>query len=405
MNVEENFFDENLYFEQLRYEHEWRDNIFNESNGKIDLKNIRKQLNHLKQIKDEYTTKEILSLYESKNGFVTFTDYEDKLSFWKDKNLNLLCRSYHFKKKYQNEWYDFTMTIEPQNDKERNLYFIHLTEWLNNLRTTHDNVVFLSFEQLTYNYELNPPITEVFILNEIKKTKERINQQIQKEIFFTNKFIDGFRSIEGIIVDDLYSSLVTIDQLEIISYLLSPIVGFLKYETFLKQELKNKDFTEEIMLKLDKNEEREAKEVSKIKSFKRIDLFSEQHINYIRKELIDKNYIEKISFEDFLKIFDYRNLSEIKQKIIWKIPYKTFTENKPSYDWKSLLYLINELVEPDFNKFRIEIRDVIRECFDFPNGTLYNKSVKSFDTYVTPFKRKTKVESKKIDEIFNKLYN
>ncbi|MDC8026479.1 hypothetical protein NBY09_09945 [Elizabethkingia anophelis] len=245
----------------------------------------------------------------------------------------------------------------------------------------------------------------MFLINEREKNDNRIQYSQTKEIYFTKKFVEGFRSFDGVIFSDLHTSPLPIDLLEIVSYLVSPVIGYLKYEKFLRHTLKEKNFTDDVV-KVDKIEKEYANtNIDNATSFNVVYPFKyEESINFIRRKLIEKDYIEDIRFEDFLKVFDNRDLKEISQKIIWKIPYKNSTESKISYDWGSLLYLIRKLVEPDFKKDNKEIRDIINICFDFPDGTLCSKSKKNWGNAISNFKNKTSITNTKIDEILNEFY-
>ncbi|MCL1663330.1 hypothetical protein M2T78_03635 [Elizabethkingia ursingii] len=403
--MEQDFFDENSYFESLRLEEEKHTNIFDEYNEKINIKDIRESLRNLKKQKKKYSKTAIISLGKKFIKIEKKDDYEEKLKFWIEEELNPLTRTYFYNKENDDKKLVIAMNIEPKEDKDKNLYFKYLTEWINETKFELDNnEIYLPFTRLKENYDSQPNITEMFLINELENNDSRIKLSQTKEIYFTKKFVEGFRSLEGVIFSDLHTSPLPIDLLEIVSYLVSPVVGFLKYEKFLRHTLKERNFTEVVVN--DEIEKEYSNTVDKARSFKRIKFFrNNESINFIRRKLIEKDYIEEISLEDFLKVFDNRNLKDISKKIIWKIPYKNSTKNKSSYDWKSLLYLIRELVEPDFKTYSKEIRDIINTCFDFPDRTLYDKSIKSFTTnYVKPFEAKVKIYNKKLDEIFNELH-
>ncbi|MDX8570460.1 hypothetical protein OZ666_02115 [Elizabethkingia sp. HX QKY] len=403
--MEQDFYDENSYFESLRLEEEKHTNIFDESNYKINITEIREKLRNLKQQKKKYSTTGITSLGKK---FIKIgnEDYEGKLKFWIEKELNPLNRTYLLNKEYNDEKFVISMNIEPKDDKEKNLYFKYLTEWINETKfELNNNETSLPFTKLKENYDSQSYITEMFLIKELEKNDNRIKLSQTKEIYFTKKFIEGFRSLEGVIFSDLHTSPLPIDLLEIVSYLVSPVIGYLKYEKFLRHTLKEKNFTDDVV-KVDKIEKEYANtNIDNATSFNVVYPFKyEESINFIRRKLIEKDYIEDIRFEDFLKVFDNRDLKEISQKIIWKIPYKNSTESKISYDWGSLLYLIRKLVEPDFKKDNKEIRDIINICFDFPDGTLCSKSKKNWGNAISNFKNKTSITNTKIDEILNEFY-
>ncbi|OPC00747.1 hypothetical protein BAS10_00480 [Elizabethkingia meningoseptica] len=403
--MEQDFFDENSYFESLRLAEEKHTNIFDEYNKKINFESIRESLRNLKKQKKKYSKTTIISLGKKFIKIEKKDDYEEKLKFWIEEELNPLTRTYFYNREYDDKKFVIAMNIEPKEDKDKNLYFKYLTEWINETKFELDNnETYLPFTKLKENYDSQPNITEMFLIKELEKNDNRIKLSQTNEIYFTQKFVEGFRSLEGVIFSDLHTSPLPIDLLEIVSYLVSPVIGYLKYEKFLQHTLKERNFTEVVVN--DEIEKEYSNTVDKARSFKRIKIFrNNESINFIRIKLIEKDYIEEISLEDFLKVFDNRNLKDISKKIIWKIPYKNSTKNKISYDWKSLLYLIRELVEPDFKTYRKEIRDIINTCFDFPDRTLYDKSIKSFTTnYVKPFEAKVKIYNKKLDEIFDELY-
>ncbi|MCT4001756.1 hypothetical protein HZQ19_07720 [Elizabethkingia anophelis] len=404
--MEQDFYDENSYFESLRLEEEKHTNIFDESNYKINITEIRENLRNLKQQKKKYSKTAIISLGKKFTKIEKKDDYEEKLKFWVEEGLNPLTRTYFYNKENDDKKFIIAMNIEPKKDKEKNLYFKYLTEWINETKfELNNNETSLPFTKLKENYDSQSNITEMFLIKELEKNDNRIQLLQTKEIYFTQKFVEGFRSIEGIIFSDLHTSPLPIDLLEIVSYLVSPVIGYLKYEKFLRHTLKEKNFTDDVV-KVDKIEKEYANtNIDNATSFNVVYPFKyEESINFIRRKLIEKDYIEDIRFEDFLKVFDNRDLKEISQKIIWKIPYKNSTENKISYDWGSLLYLIRKLVEPDFKKNNKEIRDIINICFDFPDGTLCSKSKKNWGNAISNFKNKTSITNTKIDEILNEFY-
>ncbi|MDC8026478.1 hypothetical protein NBY09_09940 [Elizabethkingia anophelis] len=137
--MEQDFYDENSYFESLRLEEEKHTNIFDESNYKINITEIRENLRNLKQQKKKYSKTAIISLGKKFTKIEKKDDYEEKLKFWVEEGLNPLTRTYFYNKENDDKKFVIAMNIEPKKDKEKNLYFKYLTEWINETKFELDN--------------------------------------------------------------------------------------------------------------------------------------------------------------------------------------------------------------------------------------------------------------------------
>ena len=125
--------------------------------------------------------------------------------------------------------------------------------------------------------------------------------------------------------------------------------------------------------------------------------------------MIEKGYIEDITFENFVKVFDYQpikiGVEELESKIIWKIEYKTTNKEKKTYDWTELLTLIEYITDIENRDYIYDNRDIIRDiimcCFEFDDGSMIKKREDIFDrikAFKERKKKKTKIE-KLIDEL------
>jgi len=125
--------------------------------------------------------------------------------------------------------------------------------------------------------------------------------------------------------------------------------------------------------------------------------------------LIEKGYIEDITFKNFVKVFDYQpikiGVEELESKIIWKIEYKTTNKGKKTYDWAELLTLIEYITDIENRDYIYDNRDIIRDiimcCFEFDDGSMVKKREDIFDrikAFKERKKKKTKIE-KLIEEL------
>ena len=200
---------------------------------------------------------------------------------------------------------------------------------------------------------------------------------------------------------DFYKGYLTTEKIIIISYWVSPVIGYLEYEKFLNEKLKNEDFV--IEEKNEKGEKNIGNPVLKGYTFKKIKFFTTENLEKLRIQLIKDNFIEEISLDDFKDIFSEQPTTKVKSRIIWKLLNSRSSVTYIRYDWQSLISLINEVVEPDFTKYKGEIKELIKWYFDFPDHTLSNKIEDSFSDYLTTFEKNHKKSTKKIGEILKNL--
>ncbi|KFC19292.1 hypothetical protein [Chryseobacterium sp. FH1] len=388
---------QNSYFEELSYKEYQKRDILNENNGKINFSEIKDRLKEIRNVLPHYNRKEIISLEEK---FYDIKSYEEKLQFWIDKDLGLINTDLSYIKKDKNKKFRIPFAIEPIDDVEDNLYFNYLLKWFNE-NTVNSKIKYFTFETLKTNLLDSGQLRKKLINTELNQTKNRINDLISNEQFFMQKFVDGFRLNQNLLTD-LYDGYLTTDKIIVIAYLLSPVLGYLEYEKFLNEKLKNEDFISEVIMK---SEEKGVKgnPVLKEYTFRKIHFFTTENLDKLRTELITKNIIEDISFDDFKDIFSEQPTTKVKSRIIWKLENKRSSATYIRYDWQSLLSLINEVVEPDFVKYKGEIKELLKWYFDFPDNTLSNKIEDSFSDYLTTFEKNHRKSTKEIIEIFKKI--
>ncbi|WP_379962974.1 hypothetical protein [Epilithonimonas sp. UC225_85] len=388
---------QNSYFEELSYKEYQKRDILNENNGKINFSEIKDRLKEIRNVLPHYSRKEIISLEEK---FYDIKSYEEKLQFWIDKDLGLINTDLSYIKKVKNKKFTIPFSIEPINDVEDNLYFNYLLKWFNKI-TVNSKIKYFTFETLKSNLIDSGQLRKKLINTELNQIKNRINDLISNEQFFTQKFVDGFRLNQNLLTD-LYDGYLTTDKIIIISYLLSPILGYLEYEKFLNQKLKNEDFISEVRMK---SEEKGGKgnPVLKNYTFRKTNFFTTENLDKLRIELINQSVIEDISFDDFKDIFSEQEAPKVRSRIIWKLENSRSSTTYKRYDWQSLLSLINEVVEPDFVTYKVEIKELLKWYFDFPDNTLSNKIEDSFSDYLTIFEKNHRKSTKKMVEIFKKL--
>ncbi len=389
---------QNSYFEELSYKEYQKRDILSENNGKINFLEIKDRLKEVRNVLPHYSRKEIILLEEE---FYDIKPYEEKLQFWINKNLGLINTDLSYIKKDKNKKFRIPFSIEPIDDVEDNLYFNYLLKWFNE-NTVNSKIKYFTFETLKTNLLDSGQLRRKTINKELNQTKNRINDLISNAQFFTQKFVNGFRLNQNLL-KDLYDGYLTTDKIIVVAYLLSPILGYLEYEKFLNQKLKNEDFISEEKMK---SEEKGGKGNYLLKghTFRKTNFFTTENLDKLRIELIKQNIIEDISFDDFKNIFSEQPTTKVKSKIIWKLKNKRSSINYIRYDWQSLLSLINEVVNPDFTKYRVEIKELIKWYFDFPDDTLSDKIKDSFEDYLKTFEKNNRKTTEKIIEIFKKIY-
>ncbi|WP_312767755.1 hypothetical protein [Epilithonimonas sp.] len=389
---------QNSYFEELSYKEYQKRDILNENNDKINFSEIKERLKEVRNVLPHYSRKEIISLEEK---FCDIKSYEEKLQFWIDEDLGLINTDLSYIKKVKNKKFRIPFSIEPINDVEDNLYFNCLLKWFNE-NTVNSKIKYFTFETLKTNLLDNGQLRKKLINTELNQTKNRINDLISNEQFFTQKFVDGFRLNQNLLTD-LYDGYLTTNKIIVLAYLLSPMLGYLEYEKFLNQKLKNEDFISEVKMK---SEEKGGKGNPVLKgcTFRKTHFFTTENLDKLRSELIEKNIIENISFDNFKDIFSEQPTTKVKSRIIWKLENNRSSTTYKRYDWQSLLSLINEVVEPDFVTYKVEIKELLKWYFDFPDNTLSNKIEDSFSDYLTRFEKNHRKSTEKINEIFKVFY-
>lgn len=391
-------YSQDSYFEELEYLESQKHDILN---GDIVLSNsilIKELLNEIRSSLPVISKKDMKLLGEK---FHTLTSFEERIQFFIDNKLDLTYKGYYFTKKSENETYKIPFTIEPLTDTENNLFFDYLIKWFNE-NLIDKNVKYFTFETLRNNLLESGQIRKKQINSELNKTKERINSLISRERFFTQKYVDGFRLNQSYLLTDFYKGYLTTEKIVIISYWLSPVIGYLEYEKFLTQKIKNEDFVSEE--KNEKGEKSNGNSVLKGYTFKKIKFFTTENLEKLRIKLIKENIIEEIPFNDFKDIFSEQPISKVKSRIIWKLENKQSTITYIRYDWQSLFSLINEIVQPDFTKYDKEIKDLIKLYFDFPDNRLSKKVDDSFADYLRTFEGNHRKSTEKINEILNVFY-
>ena len=192
---------------------------------------------------------------------------------------------------------------------------------------------------------------------------------------------------------------------------MSKVIGFVRYKEFLKGELEKLkvkiEFEKNAQIEKDKEEN---PIISRNRTFKRKGIYKNDIIlKELYNKLIEKGYIEDITFENFVKVFEYQPIKigvrELESKIIWKIEYKTTNKGKKTYDWAELLTLIEYITDIENRDYIYDNRDIIRDiimcCFEFDDGSMVKKREDIFDrikAFKERKKKKTKIE-KLIDEL------
>ncbi|GEM_PF-1584517 len=393
-------YDENSYLEDYSYREYLRKDILNEENGRIDFLGIRGNLKLFQDDLPSFKRKKIISLEEK---FYHLKSYEEKLRFWIDNKLGLINTDLSFTKKFENKKYRIPFSIEPINDVENNLYFEYLIKWFNE-NSLNSKVKYFTFETLKTNLLESGQLRKKLINTELNQTKKRINDLISNEQFFTQKFVDGFRLNRSYLLSDLYDGYITTEKIIIISYLVSPVLGYLEYEEFLNQKLNNKDFITETKKDDIKDIGSKGNSVLKDFTFRKTQNYTTEDLNKLREILIRENIIEEISSENFINIFTEQPNKKVKCRIIWKLESNHSSDTFKRYDWQSLLSLINEIVQPDFINYKSEIKHLIKTYFEFPDNSLSDKIDDSFKDYLTTFEKNNRKSTEKINEIFTDLF-
>jgi hypothetical protein len=396
MEEENNKYIQDSYFEDLSYTKYKENDILNEENGRINFPYIKEDIKNLKSNFSSLKRNDIILL---EKDFYACKTYEEKLEFWLKNELGLVNVNLSYKKKFENKKLLILLSIEPSNDTENNLYFEYLINWFNKF-FTNSQLKYFTFETLKVNILNIGQLRKKIINIQLNSTKNRINDLISNEQFFTQKFVDEFRINRSYLLKDLYDGHITTDKIITIAYLISPILGYLEYEEFLNQKLASKDFISEI--------EKEKIElyskgspVLKGYTFNKGNFYTTEDINVIREKLIHEKIIKNISHDEFKNIFTEQPTSEIKNKIIWLLETNRSSNTFKRYDWQSLLSLINEISKPDFTNYKSEIKEIIKYSFEFPDDSLLTKIDDSFNDYIMVFEKNNRKSTEKIKKIFN----
>ncbi|WP_034985638.1 hypothetical protein [Bergeyella zoohelcum] len=390
-DLENEEFDKDEYERDLEYEEWWEG-----KEGKR-WRNIERAIN---QIEDEEFRKKIEKLRESKEyakdkkwelvkEFGELKTYEDKLNFWIEKGLSLFDTRYFD----DLEGFKNVMLIDPTNDKEKSIYLIKLTEWINIVNEEEKDK---SYQTLIEKYH-KADINRKFIKEQIEiadNSVENIMREFGLEANLINNFLSMYQQKKNPNWYGLSNHCLMPLGFKIIAYKTSKVIGFVKYKEFLKGELENINEIEEVKeMEIEKAVEIEIKEevdkvveieeeieyvVSGYRTFRRNEKFSDDvKLRKVFDELINLVFIEKMVFDDFKKVFDYQEIEigrkELKNKIIWKKEANNSRDDKKAYNWSELLTLIDYITDIDFNRYTREIKEIIICCFDFPDKSLENK--------------------------------
>ncbi len=423
-NFEDEEFDEEEYFREMERE-DWLENTKEGRRWNMleealspTVDNLEK-IRALKQKGKKYTEEEMFLLLEE---FQKLKTYEDKLNFFEEKEMNLLNVGYFLREKkisssgaYYFEKGIEVILIRPESDIEKNMYLTRLTEWINivneedkdkSYQTLIDdyNRLKLSDGEKIKKIEIEINIAE----NSIENIMNKYNVKREGMVNFLSMYEDKKNvNLLGLWKDHYLG----IFQIQVIAYEVSKVIGFVRYKEFLKGELEKLkvkiEFEKNAQIEKDKEEN---PIISRNRTFKRKGIYKNDIIlKELCNKLIEKGYIEDITFENFVKVFDYQpikiGVKELESKIIWKIEYKTTNKGKKTYDWAELLTLIEYITDIENRDYIYDNRDIIRDiimcCFEFDDGSMIKKREDIFDrikAFKERKKKKTKIE-KLIDEL------
>ena len=427
-NFEDEEFNEEEYFRDMERE-DWLENSeegrrWNRLEEALAPKgdNLEK-IKALRQKGKKYTEEERFLLLEE---FLKLKTYEDKLNFFEEKELSLLNDEYFLGEKEISSSDPYFekgikvlkcyMFIRPENDIEKNMYLTRLTEWINIVNEEHKDK---SYQTLIDDYNrLKLSDGEKIKKIEIEiKIAENSIENIMNEYYVVERegivnFLSMYEEKKSVNWLGLWKDhYLGIFQIQVIAYEVSKVIGFVRYKEFLKGELEKLkvkiEFEKNAQIEKDKEEN---PIISRNRTFKRKGRYKNDIIlKELCNKLIEKGYIEYITFENFVKVFDYQpikiGVKELESKIIWKIEYKTTNKEKKTYDWTELLTLIEYITDIENRDYIYDNRDIIRDiimcCFEFDDGSMIKKREDIFDrikAFKERKKKKTKIE-KLIDEL------
>ena len=427
-NFEDEEFNEEEYFRDMERE-DWLENSeegrrWNRLEEALAPKgdNLEK-IKALRQKGKKYTEEERFLLLEE---FLKLKTYEDKLNFFEEKELSLLNDEYFLGEKeisssdpyFEKEIKVLKcyMFIRPENDIEKNMYLTRLTEWINIVNEEHKDK---SYQTLIDDYNrLKLSDGEKIKKIEIEiKIAENSIENIMNEYYVVERegivnFLSMYEEKKSVNWLGLWKDhYLGISQFQVIAYKVSKVIGFVRYKEFLKRELEKLkvkiEFEKNAQIEKDKEEN---PIISRNRTFKRKGIYKNDIIlKELCNKLIEKGYIEYITFKNFVKVFDYQPIKigvrELESKIIWKIEYKTTNKGKKTYDWAELLTLIEYITDIENRDYIYDNRDIIRDiimcCFEFDDGSMVKKREDIFDrikAFKERKKKKTKIE-KLIEEL------
>ncbi|PRA97800.1 hypothetical protein CQ046_20200 [Chryseobacterium sp. MYb7] len=317
--------------------------------------------------------------------------YEEKLAIWNESGASPFDAEYRFKFKIKSKEKPLTIvaSILPKNELQKNLYLQFLIEYISGEYIKNNELY--GAKILSY-YDLK----EQFLKDkkDVKIEKESITQkcnQIAKDCSLTVNFSDYLHYLK---YHNNLSSL-NIEQLERIENLWALAIELAFYQHYAKYYLflENYDNSSTKDKKLYKSEEN--------KTFKTAEYFDDLKLLKLHKLLVDENCISEINYNDFKKVFTQ---TEIRygiyrhQKINWKL------ERNHGMNKQALLTLIEYVVSPDYtDENKAIISKIIGTCFTFENKDISENISKSFNEAFNSFKNKKYKNSKKIEEIMNKI--
>ena len=375
-NFEDEEFDEEEYFREMERE-DWLENSKEgrrwnmlEEALSLTVDNLEK-IRALKQKGKKYTEEERFLLLEE---FLKLKTYEDKLNFFEEKEMNLLNVEYFLREKKissSGEYFEKgieVILIRPESDVEKNMYLTRLAEWINIINEEDKDK---SYQTLIDDYNRlklsdGEKIKKIEIeINIAENSIENImNKYTVKREGMVN-FLSMYEDKKNVNLLGLWKDhYLGIFQIQVIAYEVSKVIGFVRYKEFLKGELEKLkvkiEFEKNAQIEKDKEEN---PIISRNRTFKRKGIYKNDIIlKELCNKLIEKGYIEDITFENFVKVFDYQpikiGVKELESKIIWKIEYKTTNKGKKTYDWAELLTLIEYITDIENRYYIYDNRDI-----------------------------------------------
>lgn len=380
-NFKDNYFDEESFFTLEDYKE------FEEKEAILYF--------HKNYHRYEKLEKDFLKLSTSKLKVFTLKltktiHYEEKLQLWFENKLSPFVEGYQFKIEYAGKKHSPIATIFPKNELQRNLYLIYLIEHISGEYVKNNEI----FGAEIYTYQ---SLVEHFNNSKgnIKKEKEDIIQkcrQIKIDHSLSVEFIDYVDYLKSMHKNLSSFKIEKLDRIKnfwALAIELSFYYNYAKYYLFLDSvdsglKDKNRYLIEE-----------------ENKTFKTAEYFDDAKLLKLHNLLVKEKYISEIEYEDFKKVFtetEIKNNVYRHKKIDWKIKNK-------GMDKQALLTLIDYVVSPKYSEQNIKtIRKIIGACFTFENRDISENLEKSFGETFKSFKDKNFKNSKKIDEIMDRIF-